>query len=203
MTLRYGMYGGGFDPPHNAHVAIAGAAIAQLQLNQLFIVPTGGAYHKPRQLSAARHRLAMSRLAFAKLPRATVSAVELEQTGSSYTVETLAVLDARHPGARWFIVIGTDQAHAFSRWHRWADILRRAEVAVVPRPGEAAHWRAEDPLPGTGAAASAVHVIRLPAMDGSASAIRARVAAGLPVDASVPGAVARYIETHHLYQKRI
>jgi len=197
------MYGGGFDPPHNAHVALARAAIAQLRLDQLLVVPTGDAYHKPRTLSCGAARQAMCRLAFADLPAVTVSDIELTRSGSSYTVDTLAVLRRSEPGARWFLLMGADQAQRFHRWHRWAEILQQATVAIAVRPdraGGAPAWHAADPLPGTDAPPSAVRILQFPAMDCSASVIRARAAAGLPIDSCVPAAVARYIDAHHLYR---
>ena len=202
---RFGMYGGGFDPPHNAHVALARAAIAQLQLDRLLIVPTGDAYHKVRTLSAGKHRRAMCELAFADLPAVQISDVELARSGSSYSADTLEILHAAHPDAQWFMIIGADQALAFHRWHRWADVLQQATVVVAARsttPGEEAAWRASDPLPGTGVAASAVRVLDFAAMDCSASAIRRHAAAGLPVTRWVPAPVARYIDTHDLYQTK-
>ena len=69
---RAGMFGGAFDPPHRAHVALARAAIAQLRLDRLFVVPTGDAWHKARTLTAAAHRLAMTRLAFAGIAQVRV-----------------------------------------------------------------------------------------------------------------------------------
>lgn len=196
------MYGGGFDPPHNAHVALARAALQQLQLDQLFIVPTGDAYHKARTLSAGAQRLAMCQLAFGPLPGVTVSSLELQRRGSSYTHDTLAALQRSQEPGRWHLVMGADQAQAFDRWHRWRDILAQATIAIAVRPdgAGAAGWNPDDPLPGTGLGADDVRLLDFPAMDCSASVVRARAAAGRPVDAWVPPAVARYIDTHHLYK---
>ena len=202
LKPQLGMYGGGIDPPHNAHGALARAAITQLRLDRLFVVPTGDAYHKVGTLSAGVHRRAMCELAFADLPAVTVSGVELARSGSSYSFDTLAVLRAAHPGARWFLIIGADQALAFRHWYRWADILQQTTVAIAARPAPAdddAAWRASDPLPGTGVAVSDVRILDFAAMDCSASAIRCLAGAGESVARWVPAPVARYIDTHHLY----
>ena len=86
---RLGMFGGAFDPPHNAHVTLAGVAVDQLALDELRIFPTGQAWHKARPLSPSVHRLAMARLAFQGLPRVVVDPRELEREGPTYTVDTL------------------------------------------------------------------------------------------------------------------
>lgn len=200
---RLGLYGGGFDPPHNAHVALARAAIAQLRLDHLVVVPTGDAYHKARTLSPGRHRLAMCELAFAGLPQVSVSDIELQRAGSSFTFDTLSALRRAQPGGHWFLLMGADQAQLFHRWHRWAGILQQATPAIAVRPdlaGQGPGWRTDDPLPGTGVPAAAVRLLDFPAMDCSASMIRARAAAGQSIAAWVPAAVARYIDTHTLYQ---
>ena len=81
------LWGGAFDPPHNAHVAMAEAALVQFQLDHLHIVPTGDAWHKPRALSGATHRAQMARLAFGHLAGVTVNEVELQRQGPSYTID--------------------------------------------------------------------------------------------------------------------
>lgn len=130
---RLGLYGGAFDPPHLGHVAMAKAFQAQCQLDSLYIVPTGQAWHKSSRLSAPAHRLAMSQLAFADLERTTVSDIELALDGPSYTIDTLGKLAHHHPDAEWYLVIGQDQWAAFSTWHRWRDIANRVTIVVADR----------------------------------------------------------------------
>lgn len=127
------MYGGAFDPPHLGHVAMAKAFMAQCQLDRLYIVPTGQAWHKPSRLCAPSHRLAMSQLAFAGLDRATVSDAELALDGPSYTIDTLTQLAHQHPVAEWFLLIGQDQWAALHTWHRWRDIANRVTIVVADR----------------------------------------------------------------------
>ncbi|MGI9153494.1 MAG: nicotinate-nicotinamide nucleotide adenylyltransferase, partial [Rubrivivax sp.] len=82
------MFGGAFDPPHLAHVALALAAVEQLQLDELRIFPTGQAWHKSQALSAPEHRLAMARLAFASVPRTVIDERDLRRSGPTYTIDT-------------------------------------------------------------------------------------------------------------------
>ena len=203
QPLRIGLFGGAFDPPHDAHLALARAAIDQLALDRLHVLPTGDAWHKSRPLSPAADRLAMCRLAFADLPRVRVDDRELRRDGATYTIDTLAELHAEEPAAQLFLVIGADQAAAFHRWRRAADILRLATVLIAVRAdpsGASAIFDPNNPLPGMAVDAARVQALELPAMPHSATAVRRLVAAGQPVGHLVPASVAGYIATHHLYQ---
>ena len=200
---RIGLFGGAFDPPHDAHVALARAAIAELQLDRLHIVPTGDAWHKVRPLSPGLHRLAMCRLAFADVPKVLVDERELLRDGPTYTIDTLTELRAQYPGAALFLQIGADQAAAFHTWRRVDDILQIAMLSIAVRAGmtgAGGHFDMKNPLPGLSVDASRVRVLSLPAMPHSATDVRRRVAAGLPIDHLVPAPVAGYIADNHLYQ---
>lgn len=132
--LRIGVFGGAFDPPHIAHVALALAAVDQLALDELRVIPTGDAWHKSRPLSPAADRLKMAELAFAGLPKVRVDDCELRRSGPSYTIDTLEALRAELPDSELFLLLGGDQWASFSSWHRWRDILTLACLAVVDRP---------------------------------------------------------------------
>lgn len=200
---RIGLFGGAFDPPHDAHIALARAAIDELQLDRLHIVPTGDAWHKTRPLSQGVHRLAMCRLAFAGLPKVVVDDRELRRDGPTYTIDTLTELRAEYPGAELFLQIGADQALVFGSWRRPGDILALATVAIAVRAGpsdERTPFDAADPLPGLRPDAARVRVLALPAMPHSATEVRRRAGAGLPIEHLVSARVAGYIAQHHLYQ---
>jgi nicotinate-nucleotide adenylyltransferase len=185
------MFGGAFDPPHKAHRALAEAAVQQLQLDELRVVPTGQAWHKDRPLSPARHRLAMAQLAFGDLAKVLVDERELRRTGPTYTVDTLRELRAEHPGAELFLVMGEDQAAAFTSWREWQAIAALATLCVAERP------QAE---PAALPAQIRVHRLALPPMDESATGIRARLTSGQDIAHLVPTGVASYIDQHHLYK---
>ncbi|WHZ11781.1 MAG: Nicotinate-nucleotide adenylyltransferase [Burkholderiaceae bacterium] len=195
------MFGGAFDPPHNAHVALARAAIGQLALDELRIVPTGQAWHKARELSAAEHRLAMTRLALQGLPGAVVDERELRRAGASYTIDTLAEFAAEQPGAALFLLLGADQARLLPRWHRWQEILSLATIVVAEREDTTGATAAFDWENAAGARHS---TLRLAPMSESATAVRAlaRTPGVTPTELArmVPAPVARYIARHHLYQ---
>ena len=201
--LRIGLFGGAFDPPHDAHIALARAAIDQLALDRLHIVPTGDAWHKVRPLSPGVHRLAMCRLAFEGLPQVVVDDRELRRDGPTYTVDTLTELQAENPGAELFLQIGADQAAVFHGWRQPGDILRLATLSIAVRgdaAGAVSGLDIQDPLPGLRVDPARVRVLALPALPHSATEVRRRVAAGQPITHLVPAAVAGYIAQHHLYQ---
>ena len=190
------MYGGAFDQPHLAHVALARAAVHECGLLRLHIVPTGAAGHKARPLSAARHRLAMCRAAFDGLPRCVVDERELRRSGVSYTIDTLRELQAAYPGARLLLLIGADQAAALHTWREVEAICEMADIAIAARAGVEA-------VPAALPTAARVQHLALPAAAHSSTAARALAASGqvralLDV---VPLEVAVYIARHHLYQQ--
>ena len=196
-SQRIGILGGAFDPPHLAHLALAKAAIEQLQLDQLRIIPTGQAWHKPRVLTDATHRLAMAQLAFAKLPQAQVDDRETRRSGPTYTIDTLRELHAEVAGAQLFLIIGADQAQALTTWHAWQQILQSATICVADRPfstGAGVVFDAESAFP------QRFFHLQMPAMALSATDIRSSISTHQDVTALVGESVARYIAAHHLYQ---
>ena len=197
---RVGVFGGAFDPPHNAHLALTQAALTQLQLAELRIFPTGQAWHKARALSAAEHRLAMARLAFAELPGMVVDARELQRAGPSYTLDTLRELHQERPGAQLVLILGADQGNALPSWHGWPEIVSLAIISIAHRASPTGAAARFDPktLPGLPAGARFETLVFEP-MALSATDIRARAAQGLEIARLVPPAVARYIDQHHLY----
>ncbi|WP_349291386.1 nicotinate-nucleotide adenylyltransferase [Caenimonas sedimenti] len=192
---RVGLFGGAFDPPHVAHVALAEAAVRQFQLDVLYVVPTGRAWHKARNLTGAEHRLTMAQLAFKPVTRAVVDEREILRPGPTYTIDTLRELARDLPGARLHLLMGEDQAASFTAWREWEDIARLAELCVARRGAQetdgVAALRA---LPG-----ARVHDLQLPRMGESATDIRTKLAAGQDITRLVPAGVASYIERHRLY----
>jgi nicotinate-nucleotide adenylyltransferase len=191
---RVGMFGGAFDPPHRAHVALAQAAVAQLALDRLFIFPTGDAWHKARTLSPAGQRLAMARLAFEVVPNTTVDDRELHRGGPTYSVDTLRELRSEFPDSELFLLMGEDQAAGFTRWQAWQEVAALAVLCVAGR-GTGEGVAALRAVPGV-----RLRILELPQMPDSATDIRARLTRGQDIAQLVEPAVASYIESQHLYQ---
>ena len=196
---RIGLYGGSFDPVHCAHLLLARTALDALALDELRWIPAGAPWQRLRQPAPAEHRLAMLRLALADPawadPRCTLDRCELDRKGPSYTLDTVLQLQADEPGQRWFLLIGQDQHARLHTWHRWRELLQRVTLAVAARPGAVVELDPE--------VRSAGHrVLPMQPQAVSATMLRARIAAGEPIDGLVPAAVAGYIDHHRLYLDR-
>jgi len=179
MTI--GILGGTFDPVHNAHLAMARAALEQLALERILWMPTGAPKYRKPARALPTHRLAMLRLAIAGEPRYAIDERELAPGHSGYTVDSLRGFDAKP-----VLLLGADQYAEFEHWHRWREVLELASLAVFARPGS--------PAPD-----GRVRSVAFAPMDISASDIRARAARGESLSALVPPAIAEYIARHHLY----
>ena len=202
---RLGVFGGAFDPPHLAHVALVEAAVAQLQLDHVHVLPTGQAWHKPRLLSDAAHRLAMTRLAFAHMPEVVVDEREILRTGPSYTVDSLHELKTEYPQAQLYLLLGDDQRRSLSSWHQIGEIARIAIICAAGRDMAVRAWSEESgdaptnpPLSDT--LQARICTLDMPLMPHSATDIRVLAATEQALTGLVSPAVERYIHEHHLYR---
>lgn len=187
------MFGGSFDPPHNAHVALATLALHELALDELRWIPAGQPWQKARVITPSAHREAMVRLAMDDEPRFVLERCEIRRNGPSYTLDTVRELQAAQPGAQWFLIIGQDQYAGLHTWRDWRELLGLVTLAVANRPGTVL-------APHADVLALAHRAVPLPMLAIASTDIRARVAAGQDISTLVPEGVARYIEAHHLYQ---
>jgi nicotinate-nucleotide adenylyltransferase len=207
-TLRLGIFGGTFDPPHLGHLIIAQEVAVRLGLDRVLFIPAGVPPHKQgHAITPAHHRRAMVERAIAGDPRFALSLVELERAGPSYTVDTLAQLQAEYGATAQIIlqlilILGGDMVYDIGGWHNTAGIVARVtRIAAVQRPGftfdAAVLARLAAQVPGLDAAITPVDV---PQIGISSSLIRERLARHLPITYLVPDAVVAYIQDHGLYQ---
>jgi nicotinate-nucleotide adenylyltransferase len=194
---RIGMYGGAFDPPHNAHVALAAAAVAQLGLDKLHVIPTGHAWHKAQQLTLGFHRLEMAERAFGDIPRVVVDQREVKRTGPTYSLDTLRELQDENPEAQLYLIMGADQAAALPTWSHFDEIAKLAIICVAERSNTTGNISYISTLNSLNC--RAVH-LELPIMPESATDVRDLVLHQKPVNHLLPPAVAAYIEAHGLYK---
>ncbi len=197
LPRRIGIFGGAFDPPHIAHVALARTAIEQLRLDVLFVIPTGEAWHKSRPLTPACHRLEMTHLAFAELDCVVVDPRETLRAGPSYTADTLLELHTEFPLAQLFLVLGEDQAQALGSWHRFSEIPEIATICVAERADFTGAKGIFNALP---AEIPGLRQLEMPPLEVSSTDIRSRLAHGQADAPLVFDPVARYIAQHHLYR---
>jgi nicotinate-nucleotide adenylyltransferase len=181
-ALKVGLLGGTFDPVHNAHLAMARAALGELKLDRILFIPTGAQHYRNPAAASDEQRVAMLRLAISGEPRYEIDTRELAPGATGYTADTLLGLRLEKP----VLLMGADQYAKLDTWHRPDEVRRLARIAVFARPGF--------PMAGK------VKTLALPEMDVSASEIRARVARGADISGMVPPAVARHIAANGLYR---
>jgi nicotinate-nucleotide adenylyltransferase len=189
---RIGILGGTFDPVHVGHLAAAVEVRAVLGLDRMLLVVANVPWQKvgARTVTPAEDRFAVVEAAVADVEGLEASRIELDRGGPSYMADTAAELAAQHPGAELFLVVGSDIVPELPTWERVDDLARLVRLVVVARPG------AGPTLPPPPWEAEAVTV---PALDVSSRELRARAAAGRPLDVLVPPGALRRIEERGLY----
>jgi nicotinate-nucleotide adenylyltransferase len=187
--------GGTFDPIHHGHL-VAGSEVAHIfTLDEVIFVPTGEPYQKSgKVISSAEDRYLMTVIATASNPRFSVSRVDIDRPGPTYTIDTLRDLaDANGPGTDLYFITGADALANILTWHDVDALFGLAHFIGCTRPGHR--------LTGQGLPDGKVSLVEIPALAISSSECRHRVAAGEPVWYLVPDGVVQYIAKRGLYQR--
>jgi nicotinate-nucleotide adenylyltransferase len=191
---RVGVMGGTFDPIHHGHLVAASEVATVFGLDEVVFVPTGQPWQKEtRVVSPAEHRYLMTVVATASNPRFTVSRVDIDRPGETYTVDTLRDLRAARPTAELFFITGADALAQILSWKDNEELWQLAHFVGVTRPG---HQLSGGGLPG-----DRVSLMEVPAMAISSTDCRERVADGRPVWYLVPDGVVQYINKYRLYRE--
>jgi nicotinate-nucleotide adenylyltransferase len=201
---RIGILGGTFDPVHYAHLAIAEEVYCALHLTRVLFVPAGQPPHKLGEpITPAEHRVAMLELAIRPNPHFSLSLVDIERDGPSYTVDTLRLLrNELGADADLYFVIGGDSLRDLPTWYDPVGILDQATIVALLRPGYADVEAERAPLVARlSALEQRLIVVEGPRMDLSSTELRRRVATGRPIKYQTPDEVEDYIRRHRLYQK--
>jgi nicotinate-nucleotide adenylyltransferase len=194
-----GILGSAFNPPHLGHLALAQEALWQLGLAEVVLVPTGQAPHKRiAEDPGKEQRLAMTRLAAADDSRFSVSSLEVEREGPSYTYETLELLARERGDSELVFVMGADAAVGLESWREPERVVELARIAVARRAGVSDSEVAA--VMRSLGAAERVTMLEMPQFGVSSSAVRERAAAGRPLRYLVPEPVARFIEEKGIYR---
>jgi len=198
-VARIGILGGTFNPPHIGHLVCAQEAHAQLGLDVVVLMPVHAPPHKPaREDPGPEHRVELCRLATATDERLSVSRLEVDRPGPSFTVDTLRALHDTAPGDELVLIVGGDMAASLPTWREPEEVLARASVAATAREG-LEREQIVAALAGL-EGGDRLTFFDMPRIDVSSTMIRARVASGKPVRYLVPDAVAQYVERHGLYR---
>ena len=197
--MRIGILGGTFNPPHLGHLVAAQEAHRELALDRVLFIPAGTPPHKPvEDEPGARHRLELCRLAVGDDDRFSVSDIELQREGPSYTVDTLKTLRTHAPSDDLFLILGGDIAAGLPRWHEPEQVLELATVAIAKRRGTAKSTVDEALAQLSGG--ERARFFQMPRIGISSTLVRRRVRAGQPIRYFVPDGVMHYIETQGLYR---
>lgn len=200
--MNIGVLGGTFDPIHIGHLKVAEEAATRLDLPRILFMPAGQPWLKlnnANAISPLPHRLEMVRLGIAGNPRFKLSTIEIERSGPTYTVDTVAQLQSQLGGGdEIFFILGWDNLSQLPQWHKPERLIEMCRLVAVPRvdfplPDLPA---LEKELPGI---TGRVILFDKPRIDINASEIRRRAAQGLPISDFVPAPVERYIKEHNLY----
>jgi nicotinate-nucleotide adenylyltransferase len=192
---RIGIMGGTFDPVHHGHLVAASEVQARFDLDEVIFVPTGEPWQKgAREVSPAEDRYLMTVIATASNPRFSVSRVDIDRDGPTYTVDTLQDLRASRPDAEMFFITGADALSQILSWRDAEKLFGLAHFIGVTRPG---YTLDDHHLPD-----GSVSLVEVPALAISSTACRDRVALGEPVWYLVPDGVVQYIQKRNLYAEQ-
>lgn len=186
---RLGIFGGSFDPPHNAHLEIATLAMERIPLDTLYFIPSYQAplkSHPPK--APARHRLAMVKLLAEMRTDWEVRTYEIEQERVVTTIETVEYLKHREPRASCYLIVGGDQAAKLHQWQQWKRLTQLVHIVCFAR---------ESPPPAV-PVANQLMIIPF-ANPLSSSLVREQIKAGASTDTILPQIVLSYIQEHQLY----
>jgi nicotinate-nucleotide adenylyltransferase len=190
---RIGVMGGTFDPIHHGHLVAASEVAQSFDLDEVVFVPTGQPWQK-EEVTEGEHRYLMTVIATAANPRFTVSRVDIDRSGPTYTIDTLRDLKTQRPDAELFFITGADAVAQILSWRDHDELWDLAHFVAVSRPG---HVLSTDGLP-----TDDVSQLEIPALAISSTDCRRRVHEGNPVWYLVPDGVVQYIAKHHLYRSK-
>ena len=192
-----GLFGGTFNPLHNAHMEVARAALRQYELSRIVFIPNGIPPHKERVLGSDKEaRFEMVRLAVESNPEFTASRIEVDREGPSYTIDTIRALKDDYPQGICFIV-GADRLLKLDTWKEPHELLRSVPFVIAPRSGVSLDVFDVSPF-----REAVIVPLQMEDMDLSSSGLRERIQRGESIREWVPEEVAKYIEEHKYYRKR-
>ncbi|MBI1805772.1 MAG: nicotinate (nicotinamide) nucleotide adenylyltransferase [Ignavibacteria bacterium] len=192
--MKLGVFGGSFNPPHMGHLIVLESVRDQLQFDKiLFILSAQTPNKHDACLAPATRRLEMTKLAIHGNPTFEVSDIEVQRQGISYTIDTLTALGGFYPKADLSLIIGADNFFEFQTWKSPEDILTKADLVVMNRPG----FSSRDVKHQLSRRA---HFVNVPLIGISGTDIRRRIKLGRSIRFLVPAPVEEYIRLHRLYK---
>ena len=192
QRTRLGVLGGTFDPPQNGHISVAQAVLDKLQLDHVLFVPAGDPWQKEEEATPAQ-RVEMVLLAIAGIDQFSVSTVDVDRPGPTYTVDTLRDLARIYPDSELFFILGDEAFSGIETWKDYEDLAQLATFIVVSRHDMSVEVPAK--------LSPSVNLLEISALPISSTLCRERIANGQSLDGLVPDTVGQYIEEHQLYRR--
>ncbi|GAC1300467.1 MAG: nicotinate-nucleotide adenylyltransferase [Vulcanimicrobiaceae bacterium] len=198
--MKLGLFGGTFDPVHNAHLFVAEAARVELGLERMIFLPTRGTHYRVPPVASVAQRLAMLRGALAPNPRFALDEIDLTEDATGYSADLIPRVRAKYPGDELTFVVGGDSL-VDSPWQRFDVVLANLDAFAIAPRAQRAPERVDLMLATLTAPERAkMHLLDLPELSGSATLVRRQLARGGSVRYLLPEAVYRYIAEHALYR---
>ncbi len=191
---RIGLFGGSFDPIHNAHLAIASEAAKQLKLDRVFLIPAAQSPLKSNHpKTTSKDRVEMIRMAIESYPELELSTIEIDRGGVSYSIDTVESFGVDYPEARLFWIIGGDQARQLDQWRRIDALSKRVDFICLDR-------KEDTRLPLSLRETARIHYLKMPRIDISSTDIRKSLNSGSMPKYCLPEPVFQYIKSRNLYR---
>ncbi|MFB5087950.1 nicotinate-nucleotide adenylyltransferase [Psychrobacillus sp. PGGUH221] len=191
MSKKVGILGGTFNPPHMGHLIIANEVLHALNLDEIRFMPNATPPHKKKDEHVSEaNRLKMVKLAIKDMPKMNVETIELERGGTSYTFDTMELLQEREPSTTFFFIIGGDQVEYLPKWHRVEELVKKVQIVGVPRPNT------------TFETAYPIIKLDIPQIELSSTIVRNRLQNRKTTKFLLPESVKDFIQKEKLYEAR-
>ncbi|WP_373277916.1 nicotinate-nucleotide adenylyltransferase [Amphibacillus sediminis] len=188
--MKIGLLGGTFDPPHIGHFVIAEEVYQQMELDEIWFIPSAEPPHKDRARVSAADRVAMLSAVIREQPHFKLNTLELDRKGKSYTIDTIKSLQQDFPEVTFYFIIGADMVEYLPKWHQIDQLLDLVKFVGVKRP----EYQLETPYP--------IILLDIPGLDISSTMIRERLAQKRSVQYLVPKPVINVIRERGLYGQK-
>lgn len=199
--MNIGIMGGTFNPVHSGHIAFIQTFIRQIHLDICYVIPARRSpFRMNEPLADDMHRLAMLQLACKDFDNVIVSDIEIKREGFSFTIDTIQELQEIYPDARFFLLIGEDQAHRFKEWKSWEDVMSLVQLCIVQRSKEANMEQLIQELSEDRDVLQPI-MLKSPLFHVSSTLIRESMVLGNSIHGLVPDLVEQYIHEHNLYRE--
>ncbi len=185
---RIGILGGTFDPPHHGHMVMAEYVYNEMELDEIWFIPSHLPPHKQKAAVSSEERRQMVEQAVKGNDHFKVSPVELDRKGKSYTIDTMQELTRANPEVKFYFIIGGDMVESLSQWHNIEKLRKLVQFVGVKRPGY--DWNESSP----------VYHVEIPLLEISSSLIRERASVSKSIRYLVPDNVYHFIKEHRLYE---